>query len=181
MTPSPPPPMSVGVVPGSVLRYKCRALAHKENRLQGRASGREQQHDVHSDGPWFTQGIVSGDVMNVSRWPSSAGSALQLRPPTSQDHSPLSPSLSVCGTLGSVVYVWRALVHAGDRAACADEQGPHQAAESSEAPEMEAEKRGFHKPIRHAKTTARAAEGVGGGGSVGGADCKAVPADESAA
>jgi hypothetical protein len=98
-------------------------LQRGRGRLQGRASGREQHHDVHSDDPWFTQGTVLGDddVQPVS----SAGSALQSRPPTSQDHSRLSPSLSVCATLGSVVYVWRALVHAGDRAECTDEQAPH--------------------------------------------------------
>jgi hypothetical protein len=116
-------------------------------RLQGRASGRERQHDVHSDGTWFTQGIVSGNESADRR--SSAGSALLSWPPTSQDYSRPSPPLSVCATLGCVVYVWRALVHASDRAECADEQGPHQAAESSEATDLEEGRRGFKQAPRH--------------------------------
>jgi hypothetical protein len=94
----------------------------------------------------------------------------------------LSPSISVYAALDSVVYVWRALVHAGDRAECADEQGPHQAAEWSEAPEMETGRWGdSNQPTHMLKTGSGSREICGGGCSVGGVDCKAVPADESAA
>jgi hypothetical protein len=54
-----------------------------EGRLKGRASGREQQQDVHSDGPWFTQGIVLGNNGDLL---SSVGPALQSRPPPSSPH-----------------------------------------------------------------------------------------------
>jgi hypothetical protein len=44
-------------------------------------------------------------------------------------------------------------VHAGDRAKCADEQGAHQAAESSEAPEMQVGRWGLQQPTHDMLTT----------------------------
>jgi hypothetical protein len=70
-------------------------------------------------------------------------------------------------------------VHAGDHAECADEQGPHQAAESSGPREMEQKRRGSHKLIRHAKDGLGKQRGLGEAAAWEGADCKAVPADES--
>jgi hypothetical protein len=110
----------------------------------------------------------------------SAGSALQSRPPTSQDRSHLSPSLSVCATLGSVCTcgeLWCTLVTVPS--VQTSKAHTKRRRRVSHLKWRQGGGRFQQGPHRHAKDMLGKRMGWQGSCGVGGVHCKAVPADES--